>query len=188
MRRLTLGRCARALILASLVTPHAIPAFAGASHQREHLTPEEVELVRDNQALDARVGVFARAVERRLLVLSEPGAVEKVSSKDADKWGALPKGTRAQMISDIARILEEAVTNIEDASIRSEKSLLIPKALRKLAEASARFLPRLAAMRESAQDEAELDLLAQAIESAQEVIDAASKLPADTTETKKKKS
>ncbi len=187
MRRTINRTINRSLLLLSLAFFSMPGLLAAAPHQREHLTPEEVELVRDNQMLDARVAVFVKAVERRLLVLSGSQAVEKDSSKDSEKWGALPKGTRAQLISDVARIMEEAVTNIEDASIRSEKSSLIPKSLRKLAEASNRFLPQLNAMRETTQDEAERDLLEQAIESAQEVVNAAAKLPAESTDSKSKK-
>lgn len=177
----------RAACAVALLTTVLLPAADAA--QREHLTPQEVELVRDNQALDARMGVFARAVERRLDLLADPRAVEKLAAKDAEKWGTLPKATRGQLLSDIARILEEAVTNIEDASIHSEKSPLIPKALRKLAEATDRFLPRLTALRAGVEDDAERDLLEQAIESAHEVVDAAARLPEEEpTTTKKKKS
>lgn len=187
MNRSTLKRAARALAAAAALVP--FPAAAAA--QREHLTPAEIELVRDNQALDARVGVFARAVERRLDLLANPQSVEKLSPKEAEKWGTLPKATRAQLLSDVARILDEAVTNIEDAAIHSEKSPLIPKAVRKLAEAGNRFLPRLTAMREGAQGDAERDALERAIESLNEVLDAAARLPEEeppTTDKKKKKS
>ena len=152
--------------------------FCSAHHaraQREHLTPEEIEQVRDNQALDKRMGVFVKAVERRVLAISNPQTAEKQSAKDTEKVGVLD-GTRAQMLSDIAGILDEAITNIEDASIHSEKSPLIPKALRKLAEAPSRFLPQLTALRDSIEDERERDALERAIESLQQIAEAAGKL------------
>src|SRR5918912_937895 len=52
------------LLLLALCLPLAAPA---AAQQREHLTPEEIELVRDNQELDARTKVFITAAESPLL-------------------------------------------------------------------------------------------------------------------------
>lgn len=177
----------RALAALSLLVSFLSHTCApSARAQREHLTPEEVELVRDAQALDLRMGVFARAVERRLLVMSDPQADVKLTAKEAEQWGAAPKGTRAQLLSDVAHILDEAITNIDDAVIHSEKSPLIPKALRRLAEAGARFVPQMTAMRERVEDARERDLLEQAIESAQQIVEAADKLPAEPEEPKKK--
>ena len=82
--------------------------------------------MRVNQTLDLRTGVFVKAVERRLAAIADPKAAEKLSAKELEQWGAV-KGTRAQLLTDIERILEEAVTNIEDAAIHSAKSSLIPK-------------------------------------------------------------
>ena len=150
-----------------------------ASAQREHLTPEEIELVRENQALDARIGVFVKAAERRLRAVSEPQAASvKPEKKEKENLGVL-EGTRAQLLSDLAGILDEAITNIEDASIHSEKSPLIPKALRKLAEGCNRLLPQLSALRQTIEDDRERDSLERSIESAQQIVDAASKLPSE---------
>ena len=146
--------------------------------QREHLTPEEIELVRDAQEITRRMDVYIKAIERRLLALSDPqAAATKQVQKDMEKWGELPKGTRPQLISDIARILDEAINNIEDASMRSAQSPLLPKSLHKLADASTRFLGQLTSMRAGAPDENERERLEGAIENAQAIIDAATKLP-----------
>ena len=176
---------ARRLLLAppalSLLLLLSTPARAAAPAQREHLTPEEVELVRDNQELEKRTGVFVKAVERRLLAIN--GATEaapKKADKDAEKWGVLPPSTRAQLLHDIAKILDEASLNIDDASIHAEKSSQIPKALRRLAEACARFIPQLAALRPAVKDEGEREWLERAIETSQEVVEAVAKLPAET--------
>ncbi|MBA3766863.1 MAG: hypothetical protein H0W99_07715 [Acidobacteria bacterium] len=96
------------------------------------------------------------------------------------------KGTRAELLSDIANILEEAVTNIEDAGTHNAKSQLIPKSIRKLAEAATRFLPALTALRDRANDE-ERGALETAIENGQEIVTAANRLPPETKETEKKK-
>lgn len=167
-------RHACAVTLLALL-PFLAPALS-TSAQREHLTPEEIELVRENQALDARMGVFVKAAERRLRAVSDPQAASVKPEKETENLGAL-EGTRTQLLSDIAGILDEAITNIEDASIHSEKSPLIPKALRKLAEGCNRLLPQLTALRQTVEDERERDSLERSIESAQQIVDAASKLP-----------
>lgn len=165
----------------SILAARASAAPAG-TQQRDHLTAEEVELVRDNQELDKRTAVFVKAVERRLLAMSAggaPAASQKKAEKESDKYGALPPSTRAQLLSDVARILDEAATNIDDASLHNEKSSLIPKSLRLLAAACQRFLPQLASARDAARDDSEREWVERAIERAQEVVEAAGKLPAD---------
>lgn len=154
--------------------------------RRDPLTDKEADMVREAQALDKRTEVFIKAAERRVLRLTDPNAAASgQAQKDAEKWGDL-QGTRAELLSDIANILDEAVTNIEDVGSHNSKSGLIPKSIRKLAAAATRFLPQLTALRERANDE-ERGVLEKAIESAQEIIAAANKLPPETIETKKKK-
>lgn len=171
------------LTLSSLFMLNA--SAAGFCARRDPLTEKEADLVREAQALDKRTDVFIRAAERRLRALSAPNAAVKESPKDIEKWGELA-GTRAELLGDLANILDEAVTNIEDVGAHNSKSGLIPKSIRKLAEASTRFLPQLLAMRDHVTDD-ERGVLERAIEQAQEVIAAAGKLPGETVETKKKK-
>lgn len=181
-------RPARVLFtLALLPTLLVAAANRCAAHalQREHLTPEEIEMVRDNQELDKRTGIFIKAAERRFLAITDPPAAARQAAKDPEKWGEL-KGTRTQLLSDFARILDEAITNIDDTANRSPNSSLLKKSLNKLAQASGRFLQPLAAMRDAAQDEAERDALEHAIERTQEIIEAARKHPSDDTEEEKK--
>ena len=159
----------------------ALPFSAAAARaQREHLTPEEIELVRDNQALDARIGVFVKAVERRLQALDGAPPAAKRPDKEAEKWGTLG-GTRAQLLSDVAGILDEAITNVEDASIHSEKSPLIPKAVRALAAPAPSMLARLKALAEATRDESERASIERAAESLEQILGAAAKLPAEET-------
>jgi len=159
---------------------------ASAAIRRDPLTEKEADLVREAQALDKRTEVFIKAAERRMLMLSAPNAAAKESAKDIEKWGELT-GTRAQLLGDLANILDEAVTNIEDVGTHNSKSGLIPKSIRKLAEASTRFLPQLTALREHVSDDVERGELERAIEQMQEILAAAGKLPAEAVETKKKK-
>lgn len=146
-------------------------AAATAAQRREHLTPEEIELVRDNQELDARTGVFIKAAERRLLALTSPDESAKNAPKEKEKWGEV-KGTPAQLFYDISKILEEAVVNVDDAAERSPESPLLRKSLYMLSEATGRMLPALTKLRQDVKSEAEADQLDRALETAREITDA----------------
>lgn len=186
-RRRTVRRATSFASLLLFVMLQASPAVCAATQRahREHLTPEEVELVRDNQELDKRMGIFVKAIERRLAAISNPQLVE-AKPKDAEKWGVLPQSTRAQFLADISGILSEATTNVEDASLHNEKSPLIPKAVRILAAACNRFLPQLTPLREAATTDAERESIEKAIENAQEIIEATGKLAPETKPEEKK--
>ena len=159
------------LPLGSISTVHCFQA-------RDHLTPQEVELVRETQILDKRIDVFIKAVDRRLLVLSGGAAAgEKQLKKDSETWGELPTGTRAELLGDIARIFDEAITNIDDVSARDEKNPLIPKALRKLAAAASRTVDQLKPIQAQAKDDAEANGFELLVKHAEEIVEAASKLP-----------
>jgi hypothetical protein len=178
---------ALALLISALFT--SLPAEARNSLKRDHLTEQEVELVREAQALDKRTDVFIRACERRLQSISgnSPSVSPKQAQKDMDKWGPLPKGTRAELLSDFAKILDEAINNIDDVAARDAKNPLVPKALRKLAAAVNNFLPQINAMRAQARDGEELAALEEALENMQQITEAANRLPPPTEKEKNKK-
>lgn len=163
---------ATALTSAALLLVFSSVGVAVTAQQRDHLTPEEAELVRDNQELDKRTEVFIRAAERRLLAVTNPEEAAKQQAKDKEKWGEV-KGTRAELLYDISKILEEAVTNVDDAAEHNPSSSLLRKSLYKLSEAAARIAPQLARLREGAKEEAEADQVDRALETAQEILDAA---------------
>ena len=149
-----------------------LAAPADAQRRREHLTPEEIELIRDNQALDARTGVFIKAAERRLLAVTNPAEAAKNAPKEKEKWGEV-RGTRTQLFYDISKILEEAVVNVDDVAEHNPESPLLRKSLYMLSEATGRMLPQLTKLRQEVQSEAEADQLDRALEAAQEITDAA---------------
>lgn len=168
--------CSQLLALTFLLL---LTSFATAAQSRDHLTPQEVELVQESQILDQRTGVFVKAIERRMLALNGTQASNaKQLQKDSEKWGELPKGTKAELIGDIARILEEAITNIDDVSFHDEKNPLLSKALRKLDTAAEQIVAQLTPLGEQAKNADEISSIAQALENAQAIIDAAKKLPA----------
>jgi hypothetical protein len=167
------SRLARtAPLLFALCLALSLAAQASAQNRREHLTPEEIELVRDNQVLDDRTNVFIKAAERRMLAVTNPAESAKNAAKEKEKWGEL-KGTREQFFYDIGKILDEAVVNIDDSATHNPDSPLLRKSLYVLSQAAARILPELTRLRAGVESESEADQLDRAIETAQEINDAA---------------
>src|SRR6266850_6003462 len=168
------------ILLLTAALTFSFCALTKAYQDREHLTPEEIELIKDAQLLDKRIDVFIKAADRRMLVLNGGGpdtTTAKQLKKDSETWGELPKGSRAELIGDIARIFDEAITNIDDVSARDENNPLIPKALRKLAVAASRIVEQLKPAEAQAKGDAELNSFDQLTENAEAILQAANKLP-----------
>ena len=156
--------------------------------QRDHLTPQEVDLVKEAQILDKRIDVFVKAADRRLMVLTgTQSANAKQLKKDSELWGELPTGSHADLLGDIAGILDEAITNIDDVSARDERNPLIPKALRRLGEAVNNIMTQVAPFRDQAKSDGEVASLESLNEEAQQILEAVKKLPPPEPEKKAKK-
>jgi hypothetical protein len=186
-RRFYTAAFALSLLYCALFT--SLPAQARNSLKRDHLTEQEVELVRDAQALDKRTEVFIRAAERRLQAINGAATTvvnSKQSQKEMDKWGPLPKGTRAELLQDFAMILDEAINNIDDVAARDIKNPLVQKSLRKLASAVNGFLPQINSLRAAARDGEELAALEEALDNMQQITEAANRLPPPSEEKKDK--
>jgi hypothetical protein len=176
-----------ACLLACISLIFACGLLSRAATKRDHLTALEADQVRAAQILDKRIEVFIKVAERRLLALSDPNAANsKQVQKDVEKWGELPKGTRAELLNDMAKILDEAITNIDDVAARDANNRLLPKALRKLSAASTRFISQLMPMRAQAKDEIEREALEHVLENAQSIVEAANRLPPEVKEEKEK--
>lgn len=175
-----LGLLLLLIILGSVVSHARVPP------KRDHLTQKEADMVRDTQELDKRIAILIKAADRRLFAMTGQAAT-KDSQFDVQTWGEL-KGTRADFLYDLSRILDEAITNIEDVSSRDERNPLIPKTMRKLAEASSRILAGLAPFRDKVEEGAERHSYEDAVENAQAVVEAAGKLPPPVKSDKKKNS
>jgi len=159
---------------------------------RDHLTAQEVDLVKEAQLLDKRIDVFVKAANRRVLVLnggaaSANPATAKQLKKDAELWGELPSGSRAELVSDIARILDEAITNIDDVSARDERNPLIAKSLRKLAQAVNAIMEQVKPLSANAKTDAEIASFEMLNEDAQSIREAVTKLPPEVEKDKKGK-
>ena len=166
----------------------ALTAAPGLAQSRDHLTEKEVELVQEAQLLDKRIDIFVRAIERRLVVLNGTAAINaKQLQTESELWGDLPKGTRADLLGDIAKILDESITNIDDASMHETKSSQVPKAMRRLTAEVTRLKDQLAPQRAQAKSDEELSTLEHIMEEAQTIIDAAAKVPPPSAEPAKGK-
>lgn len=190
--RQTLSRSPfRIPILASLsvLAVTLLAPVAPAQGHRDHLTPQETEVVQNNQELDKRIAVFIKAIERRFAVIN--GVVmtipkKKLKQGEVEDWGDAPKGTRAELLDDIAGLLDEAITNIDDVSMHDSKNSLVGSSVRKLAAAAKGFATQLEAMRTQAKDADELSAIQRALENSEEIIAAANKTPAPVEEPRKK--
>jgi hypothetical protein len=170
------------LLLLFLFTHTAI------AQQRDHLTPQEVDLVKEAQVLDKRIDVFIKAADRRVLVINGAAAANaKQLKKDAERWGDLPTGSRAELVADIARIFDEAITNIDDVSSRDERNPLISKSLRKLAQAVNTIMDQLKPLRVDAKSDAEIASFELLNEDAQSILEAVTKLPPEVEKKAKSK-
>jgi hypothetical protein len=158
------------------------PSFAQVKVRRDNLTDAEVEVVRDTQEIDKRTGVFVKAIERRLAVLSgstvDPAKTGKLP-KNAPDWGEMPTGTPEQLYWDIQRILDEAINNIEDLATREPDNKLMMKSAKTLGEECQRLMPLLKGFEEKATDEKAKASLRSAMEDAQSVIDSMKKVPSN---------
>ena len=137
-------------------------SFSVSAQKRDHLTEAEIEIIRDTQELDLRTKVFVKAAERRFValgVLTESKPAKK--EKDNSDWGAPPTGTRAELLGDIAKILEEAMNNLDNVWSREPKNPLIPKALKILSDAAARFQTQAASLDSKAASEKEREAVFQ---------------------------
>jgi hypothetical protein len=174
-------------LLCSLFVGSGFISQAATPQKRDHLTQQEVDLVKEAQALDKRIDVFIKAAERRLLVINGSSAANaKQLKKDAERWGELPTGSRAELVSDIARIFDEAITNIDDVSARDERNPLISKSLRKLAQSVNAIMAQLKPFSVQAKTDAEVASFELLNEDAQSILEAVNKLPPEVDKKAKK--
>lgn len=137
------------------------------SKKRDHLTEQEVELVRDVQQIDQRIEVFIKAADRRILVLVDPNATQK--KKEEEVWGPLPTGTKLELLTDYKKILEEAEEKLDDFFSREPKNDLLKKALQKFKQAANKQIIQLRSLSAQLTDKKDQRALAEAIEEAETV-------------------
>ncbi|HXI22653.1 MAG TPA: hypothetical protein VNG71_02180 [Pyrinomonadaceae bacterium] len=180
---------ARRTFQAGLIAIVCLAATQAHAQKRDDLTDAETELIRFHQELDKRIEVFIKAADRRFAIINgtaQPST--KKLMKDEPEWGDLPKGTHAALLNDVAGILDEAITNIDDVSRRDERNPLVSRALRKLTTAANGYLNQIAALRSKASDADEIAAMERVVDNANLIIEAGGKLgPAPPPEDNKKK-
>ena len=178
-----------ALGLTALFTP------TRALGQRDYFTDEEVELIRDAQEIDRRIDILTHAIDRRFAVLKIDVGGPKISSKESEKWGELPKGTHLELLLDIKRILQKAIDDIDTLSERPDSAILpdpddkdrknkgykdlFPAAVRNLATAAKRYQPALKTELDTTKDTSEKGSILDSLDSCEQIIAAVAKLPAE---------
>ena len=170
------------LLLAAYCSLPAVQA-----QRRDHLTAAEVELVRDAQQIDERMRIFVKAINRRFLVLKSDAPPSKQIEKGSDKWGDLPTGTRQQLFIDIEKLLDEAISKIDDVASRDAGSDFFPAAVHVLADGAKEFLPQLKSEFDRAADEKEKGAIIGAIDYCNQIIEASAKVKREVPKEIKKR-
>lgn len=186
--RLTSARRFPIRLVAALFAITVLASGSTSAQTRDHLTDAETELVRFHQELDKRIEVFIKAIDRRFAIINgtAPAAVKK-SVKDEPDWGAIPQGTHTELLGDIAGILDEAITNIDDVSRRDEKNPLISRSLRKLTASTGGYLKQLAVLKNQTKDADEAAAIDRVADNANQILEVGNKLPPPTPDADKKK-
>ena len=166
-----------------------------AAQSRDFLTEDEIEIVRDAQQIDQRVTVLVHAIDRRFALLKVN--VNAPVTKEAKEWGALPEGTRMQLLVDIKRILQKAVDDIDNLAERPDSMVInpdtasrkqkepkkfadvFPPAVRALAVAAERYKPALKSQLDLAKDEMEKGPVLDSLDLCDQITAAVAKLPAE---------
>jgi len=192
----------RTVIFAAFVfVVSAIFLPAAASAQRDYFTPEEVELIRDAQAIDKRIDILTHAIDRRFAALKVDVGGGKISEKEIKLWGEIPQGTRFDLLVDVKRILQKAIDDIDNLAERPDSAIIpdkddkkaegyaiiFPRAVRNLATAAKRYQPALKAELDSTKDGMAKGPILDSIEMCDEIIAAVGKLPVESTATPAKK-
>jgi hypothetical protein len=171
-------------ILRSLILSISVLFVVSINAQtRDHLTDAETDLIRYWQELDKRTEVFIKAADRRFAIINgvaQPSTRNVM--KDEPEWGEVPKGSRAQLLGDIAGILDEAITNIDNAATHNPKNPLVTRALRKLNTAANGYTQQLISLKTKTTDADEVAAIERVYDQAKEIIDASGHLPAGAVE------
>ena len=162
-----------------------------SAQRRDFMTDEEIELIRDSQDIDARIEVLAKMIDRRFNVLGIEVGGWKLGGKQSDTWGENPKGTRLELLSDIKKLLQKAIDDIDNLAEHPDSAPVREKgdkeakkdpqrfsvAVRSLGKAAERYLPALRSQIDISKDDMEKGLLLASIDLSTQIIEAVGKLP-----------
>jgi len=176
----------------------AVLFSTAAGQRRDFVTEQEAELIREAQEIDLRVEVLTKFIDRRLAAANIPGHTWTPPKKNAELWGPEPTGSQSELLSDIKRLLQKSIDDIDDIASRPKTAIegnevggkLFPKAVRNLSAAATRYKPIFQAELEKSKSNTDKGLLIQSMEFCDQIIEAASQVPAEEPkkeEPKKKK-
>lgn len=168
-----------------------------SAQRRDYMTEPEIEIVRDAQDIDVRIEMLTRMIDRRFSVLGIDVKGWKDSQKLSEIWGELPKGTRLELFSDIKKLLQKAVDDIDNlashpssAPIREKGDKQSKKdpgrfatAVRLLGTAAGRYLSPLKTELDKASEEVEKGPVLDSIDLCDQIIEAVAKLPPEPKKT-----
>ena len=158
-------------------------AISATGQQRDHLTDAETDLVRFYQEIDKRTDVFIKAADRRFAIIN--GAAQPATKKlvkDEPEWGDPPKGNRTELLGDIAGILDEAISNIDNVASRDAKNPLLSRSLRKLSTAANGYLNQLNSIKTKVTDPDEVAAIERVGDEVKEIMDASGHLASGAPE------
>ena len=158
---------------------------AANAQRRDYMTDAESEIVREAQEIDRRIDVLVKMIDRRFAALN--GETYKIA-KNAEAWGEEPKGTRLELLSDVNKLLQKAVDDIDDIAAHNKMDeKLFPKAIHNLADAANKYLLQIKRVYDQSPDQKEKGLLMGASEFCNQIIEASAKVPKEAPKDNKKK-
>ena len=138
--------------------------------------------MREAQQLDLRIEVLTKAINRRFLILNG----KQAELKEVEKWGE-PKGTKADLLFDVSKILLSAIDNIEYVAEKDANNKLFPKSIHSLADASRKYLPQLETYKSQLKDKMEQAAILTSIDYCNQIIEASAKVSKEAPKEEKKK-
>jgi len=172
------------LIARGVIVALSLLLAISATAQRDHLTDAETDLVRFYQEIDKRTDVFIKAADRRFAIIN--GATQTATKKlvkDEPEWGDPPKGNRTELLGDIAGILDEAISNIDNVASRDAKNPLLSRSLRKLSTAANGYLNQLNSIKTKVTDPDGVAAIERVGDEVKEIMDASGHLASGALET-----
>ena len=162
------------------------------------MTEEEIEIIRDAQDIDVRIEALTRMADRRFALLGIDVNGWKPSQKSSEIWGEEPKGTRIQLLSDIKKLLQKAVDDIDNLASHPDSAPIREKgdkqakkdperfgnAVRSLGRAAGRYLVPLKAELDKTQVDVEKGPILDSMDLCDQIIEAVGKLPPEAKKAK----
>lgn len=164
---------------------------SASAQTRDYMTAEEVEVVRDAQEIDLRVEALVRMMDRRFKVMGIDVQSPWALKKEKESWGPLPTGERSELFNDIRKLLDKAISDIDNLNERPEAAILpdpeeknpktfkqmFPAAVRTLADAAQRYKPAVEKEIETSTDKEVQRIAGRILEDLEDINNGAAKLP-----------